>query len=88
MYQGPVAYSIPAWIGRTGRVADIGDLVLCNGEYAKVVQIITYEPGFHPDSPIRNDLPARQWVTEAGSRWAGLPCGISGSDGDIQDEVS
>jgi hypothetical protein len=51
---------------------DVGETIICNGEYAVVTAVVTHAPGTHPDSPIDNTLPAREWVTARGSRWSGL----------------
>lgn len=50
----------------------VGDFVFCDGTYQKVRLIRTFPPGAHPESPIRNDMPARQVLTDVGSRWRGL----------------
>lgn len=83
MYQGPEAYASKHWNSLMGRVAEVGDLVLVGGEYRTVQAIVDWAPGEHPDSPIKNELPARQWFTFGGSRWSGMPCGIKGSDDDL-----
>jgi hypothetical protein len=49
-----------------------GDFVFCRGTYQKVRLIRTHAPGMHPHSPIRNDMSAREVVTDVGSRWRGI----------------
>lgn len=53
----------------TNRRAEVGDIVLCNGYYARVNEIVLHEPGEHRPSPIKNELSAREYVTSEGSRW-------------------
>lgn len=49
-----------------------GDPIICGGEYTRVIAVVTHLPGGHAASPIRNDLPAREFVTARGSRWSGI----------------
>lgn len=49
----------------------VGDRIIARGHYAQVTDIIQYPPNAHPDSPLRNDLFATEYVTERGSRWLG-----------------
>lgn len=50
----------------------VGDIVFSGGVYAAVIEIKTYAPGAHSDSPIRNDWTAVKVVTDMGrARWHG-----------------
>jgi hypothetical protein len=44
----------------------------CNGRSARTIRVVDHPAGEHPDSPIRNDIPAREWITTHGSRWSGI----------------
>lgn len=46
--------------------------ILVDGKWTELRERVDYAPGEHPDSPIRNDIPAREWRTAHGSRWSGL----------------
>jgi hypothetical protein len=48
------------------------DWIICREFSGPVIVVLDYAAGDHPDSPIRNELPAREWVTESGSRWSGI----------------
>ena len=48
-----------------------GDWIICRGDWARVLEIETYPPGAHPDSPIRNDWAATKYTTRRGARWKG-----------------
>jgi len=50
---------------------EAGDLVFCRGIYAKVRMIREHKPGTHSWSPIKNEMTAREIVTDLGSRWFG-----------------
>jgi len=82
-YSGPRAYSNTAPKVGLDFVARVGDLVICDGEYVPVLEIVTHKAAAHRLSPIRNDWAAREWRTERGSRWAGIqptdetPCGLN-----------
>jgi hypothetical protein len=69
---GPAAYDSERGL-YIRKPAEVGDIVLCGGRPATVLDIVTYAPYAHvrQDSPIRGDYWARQWRTTRGSRWAG-----------------
>ena len=46
--------------------------IIAGSLYSTVLQVRDHAPGTHPTSPIRNDMPAREWVTARGSRWSGI----------------
>jgi hypothetical protein len=48
-----------------------GDRVLIHGAEAVVREVIHHPAGTHDGSVIKADLPALQFVTGVGSRWAG-----------------
>lgn len=50
----------------------IGRTIIVGWDYSAVRAIIDHAPGEHPGSPIRDDLPAREYVTSIGSRWTAL----------------
>ncbi len=56
------------------------DTILVHGTYVPVTRAIAHPPGRHPDSPIRNEHPAVELVTVAGSRWMGVGRAWIGSD--------
>lgn len=49
-----------------------GDFVFCRGLYQKVRMIKAHPAGTHDHSPIRNDMDAREVITDVGSRWVGI----------------
>lgn len=50
---------------------ELGQQILCRGEYVAVTDIVRHAPGTHPDSPIHNHLTAVEYLTVRGSRWWG-----------------
>lgn len=52
-------------------LASVGDYIICRGVWVKVQAVKTYRPGQHLQSPICNDMIARELVTAKGSRWHG-----------------
>jgi hypothetical protein len=46
--------------------------ILRDGKWTQVVAVRDYEPGEHDGSHIKAELPAREWVTDHGSRWVGV----------------
>lgn len=52
-------------------LATVGDYIICRGVWTKVLAVKTHRPGRHLQSPIVDDMVAREWVTGEGSRWHG-----------------
>jgi hypothetical protein len=49
----------------------VGDLIIMGGRLARVTAILDHPAGPHA-GPVRADMPAREWVTDRGSRWSGI----------------
>ena len=52
-------------------LAQPGDVVIHDGRQVRVLQVHDHAPGGHADSPIRDEMVAREVVTETGIRWFG-----------------
>jgi hypothetical protein len=47
-------------------------VIICDGAYVPVLAVRHYSAGMDRPGPVKLDLPAREWVTERGSRWSGV----------------
>ena len=57
-----------------------GDIILVNGAYTQVTQVVSYPPGKMHTGPVREDLTAVEIKTAHGSRWLGCKEAHIGSD--------
>jgi hypothetical protein len=54
-----------------------GDIIISNGRYQEVDDVVHHAPGEHPHSPIKNDMAAVEIRAGGHSRWSGMGEGVN-----------